>query len=199
MEKIWLPSGGSSHWADMVRSLSPSSARRRSEEKLDESWHTCCGAIGLAPHVFFLHPCPASNISTLLTFSRLQSIPITMLSLRALTRSVPRAASHFTARTAYRQILTPHTLRISPATSLARAAPRLAAAFSMSSSRSQGISGDLVSFVHRSNRFSDEVLAEKLNNEITYEKNFSQSEKSNRAAQRANIDSFLQQQGFEVR
>jgi hypothetical protein len=129
---------------------------------------------------------------------RLSSIPITMLSLRYLARSVPRATSTFAARIAYRQTLPSHTLRFSPVSSLSRSAPRLAAAFSMSSSRSQGISGHLVSFVHRSNRFADEVLAEKLNNEITYEKNFSQSEKSNRAAQRANIDSFLQQQGFEV-
>jgi hypothetical protein len=49
------------------------------------------------------------------------------------------------------------------------------------------------------NTLQDEVLVEKLKNEIAYEKEFSQSEKSDRTAQRANIDSFLQQYGFEVR
>jgi hypothetical protein len=76
---------------------------------------------------------------------------ITMLSLRALARSAPRATSLFTARTAYRQVLPPHALRFSPATSLSRAAPRLAAAFSMSSARSQGMSSNQMAFAHWSN------------------------------------------------
>jgi hypothetical protein len=37
-------------------------------------------------------------------------------------------------------MLAPNALRFSPASSLSRAAPRLAAAFSMSASRSQGMS-----------------------------------------------------------
>jgi hypothetical protein len=137
---------------------------RTSEEKLGRSWHTCCGARRSAtrrnaPHHFSfrLDPCrlqrflaAAHNLSTTYPLS---SIPIAMLSLRYLARSVPRATSTFAARTAYRQILTPHALRLSPVSSLSRAAPRLAAAFSMSSSRSQGISGNPVVLVHRSDQF----------------------------------------------